>query len=1048
MNKSYHFLPNTPIGEDKFEGQSQEKIANVLKDILCDPNFQIIGIDGTWGTGKSNLVEIVNKKLPNHKFFIYDVWGHQEDEQRRAILLELTESLSKDDVIKNKESWEEKLQILLSKKKSTTTLNQPYLGIGFILSLLAIVYVPLVNVFVDKGGYKNLESDWWRIGLVGLPIILILVILLSKVVYQLFSKKNGISSFKIAAQQTFQVYNNKQEQETKIETISESEPSVQEFRDWMKEIDSDLKGKKLVLVFDNFDRLPKKHISSIWSSLHVFFSEEKYKNIKVIVPFDREHIRHAFKEMNGEKGDYSNDYINKTFDLVYRVSPPILSSWKTFFKENWQRAFLNFNETEYLKAEQAYEILKDSITPREIIAFINEVVSLKLLQDDIPERYIAVFVLKKEYILEDPLKAIVELNYLKGLELFYSEDEDYQKCITALVYQIDQNNALEVVYKRKLKESLLNKDVESFNEIAKTDIFDRILQSVLNEIDDFRNPIEVLEQLPDTSKISEATLSHIWNDLFLLVKNVENKEGKLNTHHKILLEKIEEKNQSIWLEKIIHDLSFKNKDIKYFINSIDSLESFVKEKAIGLDVLNFLPSRKIEIGDFITLIELKGKRYSAYNLNCNIPELDEHLKTLQIGELNKALFLENFIESKQLESFKNWLIDLASHHKSNSNNLGLITRLLKYVSDDYLPIFVNDAELYALFTSTSPEFDYYADLIVIKIKHGIQSHPSFQPVYDQAINGINQSLATKISKQIGFYMSLDEYLIQTVSFNKPAFQSVTQSLIDLDLSLNLSDEKVILNQFDQICQMNSISAESLFKLIDQYEIDDFTYEYVITLSDFVFENAVTSETGIASQIIQVFKTHFDNYNLDSWIAIFSNLECREMKLLQKIEYTGWNGFALEALRTKLLEMVKSGSIISPDIVEYILINLESSGKDLTNTFKDVRDELISARNINENLFTFLFKWLVKYGALNDKSDDVLRTKIVPSLLDSEVSLDILISEHITIKTLKDSSSKSAFNDFKDGIIARKENQKVQQLAELLSIKIPKGEAPSEEETEK
>ena len=1046
MNKNYHFLSNSPLGEDKFEGQSQEKIANVLVEVLKNQNFQIIGIDGSWGTGKSNLIEIVKKKIPQHNFFIYDVWGHQEDEQRRAILLELTESLSKDDIINNKKVWIEKLQILLSKKKATTTINQPYLSLGFIFSLLAIIYVPMVNVFVKKDGYIDLVHDWWRILLVGVPIIAVFGILTFNLIVQIL-KKNGWESIRLALMHTFLVYNNKQEKETKIETISENEPSVQEFRNWMKDIDNDLGTKKLVIVFDNLDRLPKKHILSIWSSLHVFFAEEKYKNIKLIVPFDREHIRYAFKEMNGEKGDYSNDYINKTFDLVYRVSPPILSDWKTFFKENWKKAFLNFNESEYLKAEQAYEILKDSITPREIIAFINEVVSLKLLQEDIPERYIAVFVLKKDHILEDPLKAIVELAYLKGLELFYSEDEDYQKCITALTYQIDQNNALEVVYKRRLKESLLNKDIETFNEISKTDLFDRILQSVLNEIEDYRNPVVVLNQLPETAKISKGNLNHIWNNLFLLVKKSENNEGKLDEHHKVLLDKIERKYQSEWLKKIINDLSFRNNDINYFINSIDSLESFVNEKAIQLNVFDFLPIRKVELGDFIKLVELKEEKYSKYNLNCNIQELDEHLITLQTGDLNNALFLEYFIESKQLELFKNWLIDLLSHNKSNANNLALITRLLKYVCDDFLPIQLNDNELYSLLSSTSPEIDFYADLVIIKIKNGTQNHPSYQPIYDQVFNGINLTLATKISKQIEYYMTLEEYLIQSVSFNNIAFNLITKSLIDLDLAIKLSDEKKILDNFELICNINLIVAESLFKLIDLNEINDFNYDHLITLSDFVFENAITSKTRIASDIIQFLKKHFDSYNLDSWNKIFSNLECRELELLKIIEYNDWNGFALEAFKEKFIEMVKSGFISNIEMIVYILKSLESSNKDLTNTFKNIRDELISARNINENLFTNLFPWLVKYGSLIDKSDDFFRTTIIPSLMDNEISLDILISEHITLNNLKTSSSKSAFSDFKDGIIARKENPKILQFAKLLSVKIPKVISNNENEIE-
>jgi len=63
-------------------------------------------------------------------------------------------------------------------------------------------------------------------------------------------------------------------------------------------------------------------------------------------------------------------------------------------------------------------------------------------------------------ILENPLKAITEFEYLKGLEPIYKNDENYQKHITALAYQIDSDNALEVIYKNRLRESLLNNNLD------------------------------------------------------------------------------------------------------------------------------------------------------------------------------------------------------------------------------------------------------------------------------------------------------------------------------------------------------------------------------------------------------------------------------------------------------------------------------------------------------------------------------------------------------------------------------------------------------------
>ncbi len=144
MSKKYTFIDNEPLGEDLFEGKGQDRISDVIVEIITNDRFKVIGIDGGWGTGKSNLVGIIDKKLPNHHFFIYDVWGHQEDEQRKAILVELTEYINdeKNRLVSNKKEWDKNLITLLANTKETTTINQPYLSIGFIFSLLSIVYIP------------------------------------------------------------------------------------------------------------------------------------------------------------------------------------------------------------------------------------------------------------------------------------------------------------------------------------------------------------------------------------------------------------------------------------------------------------------------------------------------------------------------------------------------------------------------------------------------------------------------------------------------------------------------------------------------------------------------------------------------------------------------------------------------------------------------------------------------------------------------------------------------------------------------------------------
>ncbi|KAA6338306.1 hypothetical protein EZS27_013672 [termite gut metagenome] len=649
-NLEYKFLSNTPIGKDLFEGKSQEKIACVVSDILKDDKFQVIGIDGGWGTGKSNLVKIIESKLDSQKekkerrenlynFFIYDVWGYQEDDQRKAILIELTNFIIDKELAKN-QKWKDKLKRLLAKEREITTINTPYLSVGFIFSLFSIIYIPAIQVFRDSNEkIFGIENLFWKLVLVLFPLFIVLGIY----IYNLFKywgkKKRFWSSFKFASQETFQIYTNKQREETKVETISENEPSVRDFRDWMKEIDSDLKEKKLIIVFDNFDRLPRKQILSIWSLIHIFFSDTKYNNIKVIIPFDRLHIKNAFRELNVDsqknentskrgKIDFANDYINKTFDLVYRVSPPIMSDWKSFFKHCWTEAFRNsVDENEYLKVEQIFEVYAKTITPREIIAFINEIVSLKLLHCNIPERYIGLFVINKDQILENPLTAITKSDFLSGLSYLYKDDDNFPKYITALSYQINPENALEVIYRRQLEDCLVNNNVNLFNEISKTNVFNKIVFTVIEELKDFDKPILTLNSLTQDANINGIEQQNIWDNIYLKIKTDAFPNFELKEFQKILFIRVGRQYKEAWANKIIESLYSNDAfDSVVYAKKIDELDTIDKENSFRIDIFKQLKTKNVSVDKFIVLVKNKRNEYNNYKIVTEKSDLDEYFR--------------------------------------------------------------------------------------------------------------------------------------------------------------------------------------------------------------------------------------------------------------------------------------------------------------------------------------------------------------------------------------------------------------------------------------
>lgn len=128
------FISNKPCGKDLFKGGSQNKVAvNIVDHIKNDDTHtRLFGIDGEWGSGKSNVVGIIENKLADsHHVYIYDAWGHQEYLQRKSFLEELTENLIENDCLKERTTytdltgvshdctWKEKLTFLLSRKKNS-----------------------------------------------------------------------------------------------------------------------------------------------------------------------------------------------------------------------------------------------------------------------------------------------------------------------------------------------------------------------------------------------------------------------------------------------------------------------------------------------------------------------------------------------------------------------------------------------------------------------------------------------------------------------------------------------------------------------------------------------------------------------------------------------------------------------------------------------------------------------------------------------------------------------------------------------------------------
>ena len=144
------FLTNKLCEQDLFEGKSHDSISQNIANVLDKGSVKIVGLDGGWGSGKSNMVSLIKQKLNSNSsnkyhFYVYDAWGYQTDFQRRSILENLTSYLVDDAKIINHKKWNGRLLQLLSRKRSVgSKITKELSAISKVAAILAI----LLPIFV------------------------------------------------------------------------------------------------------------------------------------------------------------------------------------------------------------------------------------------------------------------------------------------------------------------------------------------------------------------------------------------------------------------------------------------------------------------------------------------------------------------------------------------------------------------------------------------------------------------------------------------------------------------------------------------------------------------------------------------------------------------------------------------------------------------------------------------------------------------------------------------------------------------------------------
>ncbi|MBN9237770.1 MULTISPECIES: P-loop NTPase fold protein [Phyllobacteriaceae] len=496
-------LTGNAADDDAFAGGGHTRTATALADTISQIGTRdgAIGLEGSWGTGKSMVIKLAAKALPKGKYdlFTFDLWRHQTDNFRRLFLeefvawLEQQKYLTTTEVTHAISRIRDRTQTIGTDRFSLYT----WPGLVFLL-LLALAPIGYSHLTADAPpvfpGAPPIVPDtvfwglnWPQIITLIVPFLFVVWVIgrAIKLMWNPAWRRGATDrSLLYALSETAMIFSNEKKRETIEQNIRDEDPTAFEFyglfRDLLSKAQKD--KRRIVFVLDNIDRLPRDEVRAAWSQMWAVFSPNPSQirgpaaHVIAVIPYDRGHVLSAFSgtgeghavETSG--GDPNIDLFEKTFDRVIRVAPPVTSDWKSFLDAKLVEAFgLQISGEAHLDDRyHLYRILQLALrdkslmaTPRRIISFVNEVGALWVQWGhSIPIVTIGFYVLHREIIEADPTVIAKGLFPQQSLTHLPSAWTDH---LAALCFNVEPLHARQVLLADPIAKAFTSIDAGDLN---------------------------------------------------------------------------------------------------------------------------------------------------------------------------------------------------------------------------------------------------------------------------------------------------------------------------------------------------------------------------------------------------------------------------------------------------------------------------------------------------------------------------------------------------------------------------------------------------------
>lgn len=701
-------LIDDPSSEDLFHGKGHEKTAIALANTISEfaVEDRAIGIDGPWGSGKSSIVEMADKKLtasktntdPAFHFFTFDIWKSQGSAFRRSFLEHLL-FWAQDHFPTKKNKLKEIENIVKSKTRSIDTDSQANLDWYGIMVLLGLPFLPIYYFWAKKVFDSSKGSDF----LFSKPFLLLLFFVAVTLIKALMNIKDKKDSFREALSRTLLISSKQYAKQRVTQHIRETDPNDFEFQATLLKILNTIQDKKnkVVIILDNIDRLPADEINEYWALVRSIFSRnsilkmEPNNTITAIVPYSRENIQENIKNAREDDKEQtlsslsSRELFSKTFDEILVVAPPVMSNSKEFFEEKLKKALPKFKNTNelfrvYLIFNSILRAENGHATPRQIISFVNDLTGLYVMHSGhFQLTIIATYLAYRDQLENDP-SVLTKPDFLSSRLKNLTKEPDIEMKLAALVYNVDESLAFQLLLDNRISAAATHEESSELLKLSNSPGFDiRVNEVVLDnaiewvQTGEFEQVIENFSLIhKEYSGEAKEALSASLISSFSKVKEISLDEEHYSSYLRLIqmsdngnINSIALKIAQMVLKTLRENEKFGFGDGQKWNEFISLLRAQINSQDVQVDIDFVLSNLRLPSGvDFVLGVGSSAKQYefslSSYQyVGIDLTEGEDELGTFAKKYSNLALpaFIEfnssNILEKEHWVEIGNSIIE-------------------------------------------------------------------------------------------------------------------------------------------------------------------------------------------------------------------------------------------------------------------------------------------------------------------------------------------------------------------------------------------------------